>query len=132
MAARATVVVCQGAPRTCRCIETLLLVLLVGVVLRQGAPRTCRCIETDAPPDPDVGRDEVREHHAPVGALRLETPKGLLPPPLGVREHHAPVGALRHRARFPLSQYYRVREYYAPDEVDVQLVAVVSGSTTQL
>ena len=37
----------------------------------QGAPRTCRCIETD-----DVAGaailDSVREHHAPVGALRLE------------------------------------------------------------
>ena len=76
-------------------------------------------------------RGEVREHHAPVGALRrvLTLVKRNH---RDVREHHAPVGALRHRARFPLSQYYRVREYHAPDEVDVQLVAVVSGSTAQL
>ena len=60
----------------------------------QGAPRTCRCIET-----PRCSRGQgcscrVREHHAPVGALRptvLEVIIGLK----GVREHHAPVGALR-------------------------------------
>ena len=40
-------------------------------------------------------------------------------------------GSLRHRVRFPLSQYHCVREYHVPDEVDVQLVAVVSGSTAQ-
>ena len=41
-----------------------------GVLCCQGAPRTCRCIETDG-----VGVSVsvpvlVREHHAPVGALR--------------------------------------------------------------
>ena len=36
----------------------------------------------------------VREHHAPVGALRPQAENGLLA--IGhVREHHAPVGALR-------------------------------------
>ena len=37
----------QGAPRTCRYIETSRLVpLRLGEAKRQGAPRTCRCIET--------------------------------------------------------------------------------------
>jgi len=61
----------QGAPRTCRCIETL-SPRPAGCCLRgQGAPRTCRCIET--PGDAvAIGLDDVvREHHAPVGALRL-------------------------------------------------------------
>ena len=56
----------------------------------------------------------VREHHAPVGALRLVARRAEGVEDDSVREHHAPVGALRR------------------DEVDVQLVAVVSGSTTQL
>ena len=98
---------------------------------RQGAPRTCRCIETGGFAGGAVVGADVREHHAPVGALRRVGGDDLLTGGR-VREHHAPVGALRHRARFPLSQYYRVREYHAPDEVDVQLVVVVSGSTAQL
>ena len=36
----------QGAPRTCRCIETARLPLDTAPPPRQGAPRTCRCIET--------------------------------------------------------------------------------------
>ena len=62
----------------------------------QGAPRTCRCIETSAGVAATVVVVQVREHHAPVGALRL---KGLYynALPGGVREHHAPVGALRPR-----------------------------------
>ena len=36
----------QGAPRTCRCIETELVDDLIAIRIRQGAPRTCRCIET--------------------------------------------------------------------------------------
>ena len=84
----------QGAPRTCRCIETLRLSLRydnqravrehhapVGALRQldllaeqagasgQGAPRTCRCIETRRRP-PRVHSGRVREHHAPVGALR--------------------------------------------------------------
>ena len=42
-------VLCQGAPRTCRCIETSSC--RSGgrrVSMRQGAPRTCRCIETSS------------------------------------------------------------------------------------
>ena len=35
----------------------------------QGAPRTCRCIETQAPSG-EGPPHPVREHHAPVGALR--------------------------------------------------------------
>ena len=50
----------------------------------------------------------VREHHAPVGALRHN---GLhdRPPLLAVREHHAPVGALRRSTRHLVSQegYFR-------------------------
>ena len=37
----------------------------------QGAPRTCRCIETWLIPVTNVIVQPVREHHAPVGALRL-------------------------------------------------------------
>ena len=36
----------------------------------QGAPRTCRCIETLLPGGVGRARAAVREHHAPVGALR--------------------------------------------------------------
>ena len=36
----------------------------------QGAPRTCRCIETQVVDDTNFGSFRVREHHAPVGALR--------------------------------------------------------------
>ena len=35
----------------------------------QGAPRTCRCIETFSG-TPAIPTHTVREHHAPVGALR--------------------------------------------------------------
>ena len=37
----------------------------------------------------------VREHHAPVGALRRPPLYALTPVKAPVREHHAPVGALR-------------------------------------
>ena len=37
----------------------------------------------------------VREHHAPVGALRLNKESGEKASHFPVREHHAPVGALR-------------------------------------
>ena len=36
----------------------------------QGAPRTCRCIETRAPSGGSSRRGRVREHHALVSALR--------------------------------------------------------------
>ena len=36
----------QGAPRTCRCIETIQHEPEARRQCRQGAPRTCRCIET--------------------------------------------------------------------------------------
>ena len=112
----------QGAPRTCRCIETSALHLLEFVAQSQGAPRTCRCIETGRRlwrAEPGVSLvPAVREHHAPVGALRL-SPLPVWTDPLSrqgaprtcrcietltrtargpmrtVREHHAPVGALR-------------------------------------
>ena len=59
----------------------------------QGAPRTCRCIETSYS-SLLKARATVREHHAPVGALRLAV-DGAQACQLAVREHHAPVGALR-------------------------------------
>ena len=37
----------------------------------QGVPRTCRCIETSRWNELKAKGDFVREHHAPVGALRL-------------------------------------------------------------
>ena len=40
----------QGAPRTCRCIETKAVMAEISFSRGQGAPRTCRCIET-----PEVG-----------------------------------------------------------------------------
>ena len=59
----------QGAPRTCRCIETSRELRSRQNPSCQGAPRTCRCIET--PSAPLFGNSErVREHHALVGALR--------------------------------------------------------------
>ena len=78
----------------------------------QGAPRTCRCIETAAE-DRNEKNDRVREHHAPVGALRLIN-LGPLSQNLGVREHHAPVGALRHLAAAVYFDQARVREHHAP------------------
>ena len=60
----------QGAPRTCRCIETVPARMATVRVMSQGAPRTCRCIETCPELDAAVGAARVREHHAPVGALR--------------------------------------------------------------
>ena len=85
----------------------------------QGAPRTCRCIETNSYAAHEEPRQSVREHHAPVGALRrrgarlqgpggkcqgaprtcrcIETPDSVWMKEVScsVREHHAPVGALR-------------------------------------
>ena len=61
----------QGAPRTCRCIETGLSGLPPLIFSGQGAPRTCRCIETDSSAFGLKIFFTVREHHAPVGALRL-------------------------------------------------------------
>jgi len=60
----------QGAPRTCRCIETARMALEQDEVSRQGAPRTCRCIETVDDLVVSSFDIRVREHHAPVGALR--------------------------------------------------------------
>ena len=63
------------------------------MIVGQGAPRTCRCIET-MPPMPSRGKKEsVREHHAPVGALRPPRPRAVARV-VHVREHHA-LGALR-------------------------------------
>ena len=59
----------QGAPRTCRCIETPSFTMGMIGSLCQGAPRTCRCIETSNLLA-EAGNLVVREHHAPVGALR--------------------------------------------------------------
>mgnify|MGYP001642405466 CR=1 FL=1 len=62
----------------------------------QGAPRTCRCIETDWSFHTDLSPSFVREHHAPVGALRPHLLSPWMRQTL-VRGHHAPVGALRRR-----------------------------------
>ena len=59
----------QGAPRTCRCIETVEFGVGTVAAVGQGAPRTCRCIETKGDRPIPLGL-LVREHHAPVGALR--------------------------------------------------------------
>ena len=66
----------------------------------QGAPRTCRCIETPRTRGAPVRSRRVREHHAPVGALRLLA-QGVKVVRIEVREHHAPVGALRLWATSP-------------------------------
>ena len=63
----------------------------------QGAPRTCRCIETTSPGIHAMKLLKVREHHAPVGALRQNTDQVFSGLEKDVREHHAPVGALRHQ-----------------------------------
>ena len=79
----------------------------------QGAPRTCRCIETRGAGVLDAPKAAVREHHAPVGALRpqqeQESSKYTR-----VREHHAPVGALRRHAGCPGVILGVVREHHAP------------------
>jgi len=105
---------CQGAPRTCRCIETTRATPIPLPASGQGAPRTCRCIETAKRPTPLAVATVVREHHAPVGALRRAamTANGIKSV---VREHHAPVGALRLIGQRPHLE-----------------VGVVSGSTTHL
>ena len=79
----------------------------------QGAPRTCRCIETQGELFSRRAYARVREHHAPVGALRHIHP---LPRNLrhGVREHHAPVGALRPEAVDREDPQSQVREHHAP------------------
>ena len=85
----------QGAPRTCRCIETVRVDAAGSTATsRQGAPRTCRCIETSFRQGEVGSQLAVREHHAPVGALRHPDRVNRVSV-IGVREHHAPVGALR-------------------------------------
>ena len=59
----------------------------------QGAPRTARCIKTDKQ-ECLCKRNCVREHPAPLGALRLIGPS-VMTPRTRVREHPAPLGALR-------------------------------------
>ena len=85
------------------------------------------------------GTFSVREHHAPVGALRQEEHLGTLPENEPVREHHAPVGALRRGDRDLVDGDELVREHHAPVgalrlelDVDTDLTNVESGSTTHL
>ena len=85
---------CQGAPRTCRCIETFRGRCTVIRSERQGAPRTCRCIETRTSPfrgAPPCGQG------APCTCRCIETgpPQQSGLRPRWVREHHALIGALR-------------------------------------
>ena len=65
----------QGAPRTCRCIETVGEQNGICFETGQGAPRTCRCIETVMATNAATITTPVREHHAPVGALRHDQPE---------------------------------------------------------
>ena len=60
----------------------------------QGAPRTARCIKTMMLMRMSMGYMIVREHPAPLGALRPCDAPGDLVSGL-VREHPAPLGALR-------------------------------------
>ena len=104
----------QGAPRTCRCIETISEYRSAWSSWSQGAPRTCRCIETHPEDIHPVSCGDVREHHAPVGALRHERLLKAAPFAGVVREHHAPVGALRQKARVASRTWPQVREHHAP------------------
>ena len=62
----------QGAPRTCRCIETYLTMSSSSSLSSsQGAPRTCRCIEAGLGGGMGVLTAHVRECHASVGVLSL-------------------------------------------------------------
>ena len=56
----------------------------------------------------------VREHHAPVGALRLVRVQTDTPSEREVRERHAPVGALRPNATTTPIATKEVREHHAP------------------
>ena len=82
--------------------------------VRRGAPGAGGAPGPRSGVIPPLPRAGVREHHAPVGALRpMETPVGLGGLP-GVREHHAPVGALRlDHDGFPFG-WVSVREHHAP------------------
>ena len=60
----------------------------------QGAPRTARCIKTTPTHKGRRRRRLVREHPAPLGALRLLALEEVLVHD-DVREHPAPLGALR-------------------------------------
>ena len=79
----------------------------------QGAPRTCRCIETNSRNSSIARGWLVREHHAPVGALRLPGER-VLAHLAQVREHRAPVGALRHQRSECKQSTGGVREHRAP------------------
>ena len=56
----------------------------------------------------------VREHHAPVGALRHHRGGRYREDRLHVREHHAPVGALRRPWQSRRARCTSVREHHAP------------------
>ena len=81
---------------------------------------------------------EVREHHAPVGALRLRREEVDELNRL-VREHHAPVGALRREVVGEPLELDGVREHHAPVGALRRVIAnayaasvMLSGSTTHL
>ena len=75
----------QGAPRTARCIKTMMMSGDAGDP-SQGAPRTARCIKTP-PATRERRHPRVREHPAPLGALR---PAGQLPGVLGAGSRTTP------------------------------------------
>ena len=62
----------QGAPRTARCIKTRHPGAHALGHGRQGAPRTARCIKTSQAASVMSSLTAVREHPAPLGALRRE------------------------------------------------------------
>ena len=60
-----------------------------------------------------IRTEVVREHHAPIGALRHHDGP-VDQPGEGVREHHAPVGALRQSDPGADGRPLLVREHHAP------------------
>ena len=70
----------QGAPRTARCIKTCTWIFIPTFRSCQGAPRTARCIKTLFLSHQNMPLS-VREHPAPLGALRPVTPRLTQEPP---------------------------------------------------
>ena len=103
----------QGAPRTARCIKTPLEQTgLVEELAVREHPAPLGALRLEHPVDGDDAQP-VREHPAPLGALRHEVPI-VHPPNMCVREHPAPLGALRRFGCTDLVVDRRVREHPAP------------------
>ena len=80
----------QGAPRTARCIKTVWHGSWMPAHVSQGAPRTARCIKTPGQQARKQRTRRVREHPAPLGALRRASGHEQ-PTVVGVRGHSAPL-----------------------------------------